>query len=100
MRLSDDGSGLSARAVARRLSSLSGLYGYLLVRGDAGCTRPVELNCAFETICETCTYFTTSIEFRPTLRRQHRDAERKNQAGRVELYTKLLDDLDHRPETP
>ena len=25
--------------------------------GNGYCTRPVELDCAFETICETCTYF-------------------------------------------
>lgn len=38
VRLSDGGSGLSARTVARRLSSLSGLFAYLLARGDAGVT--------------------------------------------------------------
>jgi len=62
--------------------------------GNGTCTRPVELDCAFETICETCTYFATTIEFRPTLRRQHRDAERKNQIGRAQLYRNLLDGLD------
>jgi integrase/recombinase XerD len=36
VRISDGGSGLSARTVARRLSSISGLYGYLIVKGDAG----------------------------------------------------------------
>jgi integrase len=62
--------------------------------GNGYCTRPVELDCAFETICEGCTYFATSIEFRPTLRRQHRDATTKNQTGRAELYGNLLDGLD------
>ena len=38
VRISDGGSGLSARTVARRLSSISGLFGYLIVRGDAGVT--------------------------------------------------------------
>jgi integrase/recombinase XerD len=38
VRLSDGGSALSARTVARRLSSLSGLYSYLLARGDTGVT--------------------------------------------------------------
>ncbi len=38
VRLSDGGAGLSARTVARRLSSLSGFYSYLLARGDAGIT--------------------------------------------------------------
>jgi integrase/recombinase XerD len=36
VRISDGGSGLSARTVARRLSSISGLYAYLIVKGDAG----------------------------------------------------------------
>jgi len=38
VRISDGGAGLSARTVARRLSSLSGLFAYLVVRGDAGVT--------------------------------------------------------------
>jgi site-specific recombinase XerD len=37
-KLANGGSGLSARTVARRLSTLSGLYVYLLARGDAGVT--------------------------------------------------------------
>jgi len=67
--------------------------------GNGYCTRPVELDCAFEAICEGCTYFATTIEFRPTLRRQHRDALRKNQTGRATLYKNLLDGLDP-PEEP
>jgi integrase len=67
--------------------------------GNGYCTRPVELDCAFETICEGCTYFATAIEFRPTLRRQHRDAERKDQTGRATLYKNLLDGIDP-PEEP
>jgi integrase/recombinase XerD len=62
--------------------------------GNGYCTRPVELDCAFETICEGCTFFATTIEFRPTLRRQHRDAERKNQVGRATTYKNLLDGLE------
>jgi len=71
--------------------------------GNGMCTRPVELDCAFETICETCTYFATNVEFRPTLRRQHRDAERKHQTGRAQLYRNLLDgiaDEEHPPTNP
>lgn len=62
--------------------------------GNGYCTRPVELDCAFETICEGCTFFATTIEFRPTLRRQHKDAERKNQTGRASIYKNLLDGLE------
>ena len=32
VRISDGGSGLSSRTVARRLSSISGLFAYLVVR--------------------------------------------------------------------
>jgi integrase/recombinase XerD len=34
LRLADRESGLSARTIARRLSSVSGLYAYLVARGD------------------------------------------------------------------
>ena len=36
VRLADGESGLSARTIARRLSSVSGLYAYLVARGDTG----------------------------------------------------------------
>jgi integrase/recombinase XerD len=36
VRLADRESGLSARTIARRLSSVSGLYAYLVARGDVG----------------------------------------------------------------
>jgi integrase/recombinase XerD len=38
VRLEDSEPGLSARTIARRLSSVRGLFTYLLVRGDAGVT--------------------------------------------------------------
>ena len=42
VRISDGESGLSARTIARRLSSVSGLYAYLIARGDvAVTTNPV-----------------------------------------------------------
>ena len=34
--------------------------------GNGYCTRPPELDCAFESVCETCAFFQTSIQFRPT----------------------------------
>ena len=61
--------------------------------GNGMCTRPVELDCAFETICEGCSYFVTSIEFRPTLRRQLNDAKKKGQIGRQKLYSNLIDGI-------
>src|SRR5215813_10675821 len=40
VRLADGESGLSARTIARRLSSVSGLYAFLVARGDT----PVQVN--------------------------------------------------------
>jgi hypothetical protein len=62
--------------------------------GNGYCTRPAELDCAFESVCENCTFFQTSIEFRPTLRRQHNDAVSKGQTGRADLFDRLLTTLD------
>lgn len=63
--------------------------------GNGYCARPPQLDCAFESVCETCTYFQTSIEFRPTLQHQHDDAAEKNQTGRQQLFAHLLDRVDH-----
>jgi integrase/recombinase XerD len=39
VRFEDGETGLSARTIARRLSSIAGLFDYLIVRGDAGVDR-------------------------------------------------------------
>ena len=39
VRIEDGEAGLSARTIARRLSSAAGLFEYLIVRGDAGVER-------------------------------------------------------------
>jgi integrase len=62
--------------------------------GNGYCARPVELDCHFESICESCTFFVTTIEFRPTLERQRKDAEAKGQKKRQEIFDGLLTRLD------
>jgi hypothetical protein len=62
--------------------------------GNGWCTRPPQLDCAFESICETCSYFQTSIEFRPTLQAQHDDAYAKNQTHRASLFSSLITHID------
>jgi integrase len=42
--------------------------------GNGHCTRPVALDCSFETICERCGFFETGPQFIEILRRQHNDA--------------------------
>ena len=62
--------------------------------GNGYCARPSQLDCTFESICETCTYFQPTIEFRPTLQRQRDDAAIKDQTGRQQLFDQLLKRLD------
>ncbi|MEJ7902071.1 MAG: tyrosine-type recombinase/integrase [Thermomicrobiales bacterium] len=63
--------------------------------GNGYCARPVELDCHFESICESCTFFVTTIEFRPTLQRQRDDAQSKGQIGRQKVFDGLIERLDH-----
>jgi integrase/recombinase XerD len=62
--------------------------------GNGYCARPVGLDCHFESICESCTFFQTTIEFRPTLQRQRDDAAAKGQIGRQKIFDGLLSRLD------
>jgi site-specific recombinase XerD len=82
------GNALPADTIGPRMARLRREHHRLL--GNGYCTRPPELDCAFEAICETCTYFHTSIEFRPTLQRQHDHAAQHNQTHRAELFQRLL----------
>ncbi|WP_328786377.1 MULTISPECIES: hypothetical protein [unclassified Streptomyces] len=50
--------------------------------GNGYCASPIEMDCHFESICESCTFFVTTIEFRPTLERQRDDAAAKGQVAR------------------
>ena len=80
---------LPADAIGPNMARLRREHHRLL--GNGYCTRPPQLDCAFESICETCTFFQTSIEFRPTLQAQHDDALTKGQTHRADLFTTLLD---------
>ena len=61
--------------------------------GNGWCQRPVELDCSFESICESCTHFATGPTFRPVLLRQRNHAARHGQTGRAELFDHLLDTI-------
>jgi hypothetical protein len=63
--------------------------------GNGHCARPVEMDCHFESICESCTFFVTTIEFRPTLQRQREDAAAKGQVGRQKIFDGILERLDN-----
>jgi site-specific recombinase XerD len=90
--LYQQGKPLPADTIGPRMARLRREHHRLL--GNGYCTRPPELDCAFEAICETCTFFQTSIEFRPTLQRQRDHAADHDQDHRASLFDRLLTRLD------
>ena len=62
--------------------------------GNGYCTRPKVMDCEYESICESCTFFQTTIEFRPTLLAQRADACAKGQTRRAAIYDELITGLD------
>jgi integrase len=58
--------------------------------GNGYCTRPDGVPCEYETICESCPCFSTTVEFLPILNKQKQDAENKGQTQRVEVFTRII----------
>jgi integrase len=58
--------------------------------GNGYCTRPEGVPCEYETICESCPCFSTTVEFLPILNKQKQDAENKGQTQRVEVFTRII----------
>jgi hypothetical protein len=67
--------------------------------GNGWCNRPALLDCAFESICETCVHFAVAIEFAPTLQRQHDHAAEHDQPQRAALFSGILERL-HQGQQP
>ena len=65
--------------------------------GNGLCTRPAELDCRMETVCETCAYFATGPEFVPVLLRQRDHARDHHQPDRAMLFDNLLNHLEEPP---
>lgn len=55
------------------------------------CNRPAQLDCQFESICETCVHYTTDATFNPVLGAQRDHAAERDQHARVDLFQMLLD---------
>ena len=62
--------------------------------GNGHCTRPVGLDCTFESVCERCGFFETGPQFLTILRRQRDDAASHSQDDRVELLDGFLKEID------
>jgi len=58
--------------------------------GNGWCQRPAQMDCHYETICETCTYFGTDQSHIPVLTNQRDHAQQHHQPGRARLYQQLL----------
>jgi hypothetical protein len=63
--------------------------------GNRHCTRPLELDCRFQTICEGCGFFETGPEFVTILRRQRHDAADHADLARTQLYNDLVGVIDN-----
>jgi len=59
--------------------------------GNGWCNRPALLDCQFESICETCAYYTTNTSFDPILEAQRDHAAHRDQHHRVDLFQMLID---------
>ena len=55
------------------------------------CERPTQLDCQFESICETCAHYNTNQAFDPVLEAQRDHAAERDQHHRVDLFQMLLD---------
>ena len=66
--------------------------------GNGHCNRPAQLDCQFESICESCAYFSTDQSFTPVLEAQRDHAAERDQHHRVDLFDMLLQRV--RPEQP
>jgi integrase len=62
--------------------------------GNGWCTRPAELDCSIEALCEGCGFFATTVEFKGTLTAQRDHAAAHGQRKRQVLYEGLIDGLE------
>jgi integrase len=62
--------------------------------GTGTCTRPTEIGCRYQTICETCDFFTPSIAARDIVQAQHEDAKTHGDHDHKNAYANVLIKLD------
>jgi integrase len=83
---------LPAEATGPNMRRLAADHRRLL--GNGHCTRPIALDCQFETICERCGFYDTGPQFIEILRRQHNNAIDHGDHDRAQIFTGLLDGID------
>ncbi len=66
--------------------------------GNGYCTRPDGVPCEYETICESCPCFSTTVEFLPVLQKQKQDAQEKGQTQRMDVFNRLINSVEQTNE--
>ena len=82
----------SADEVSTEIRSCIGRVHHRLL-GNGWCQRPAQLDCSYESICETCVHFSTDTTFQPVVLRQRDHAAANNQTARAELFNTLLAEI-------
>lgn len=62
--------------------------------GNGYCIRPEGVSCEYETICESCPCFSTTVDFLPILHKQKEDAEGKGQTQRAQIFHQLIQRME------
>jgi hypothetical protein len=90
--LYDADDGIPADTIGPNMRRMSNEVHHRLL-GNGWCQRPAQLDCSFESICETCVHFSTDATFQPVVLRQRDHAAANNQTSRAELFTNLLAEI-------
>jgi integrase len=72
------------------MTSLADQYHHTML-GNGWCNRPTQLDCQFESICETCAFYNSDPSFEPVLEAQRDHAAEQDQHHRVDLFQMLID---------
>ena len=72
------------------MASLAAEYHHTML-GNGWCNRPPQIDCQFESICESCAFYNTDQSFQPVLEAQRDHAVQQDQHHRVDLFQMLID---------
>ena len=87
------GAELDADAIGPKMRRVRNEVHHRLL-GNGWCRRPAQLDCSFESICESCVHYATDHTFQPVVLRQRDHAAANGQTTRAELFTNLLAEIE------
>ena len=86
------GAPLDSNVIGPKMRRISNEVHHRLL-GNGWCQRPAQLDCSYESICETCVHFATDATFQPVVLRQRDHAAAHNQTARAEIFNTLLAEI-------